>query len=45
MKYATITNLIVVFLFSLPVGFAQTNAFETLKSLEIMDQILSLIHI
>ena len=39
MKYATITNLIVVFLFSLPVGFAQTNAFETLKSLEIMDQI------
>ena len=39
MKYATITNLIFVFLFSLPVGFAQTNAFETLKSLEIMDQI------
>jgi carboxyl-terminal processing protease len=39
MKYTTFTNLIFVFLFSLPVGFAQTNAFETLKSLEIIDQI------
>lgn len=39
MKQTTLTGLFVAFLLSLQFGYAQSNSFETLKSLEIMDQI------
>lgn len=39
MKQTTLTGLFIAFLLSLQFGHAQSNSFETLKSLEIMDQI------
>jgi carboxyl-terminal processing protease len=39
MKQTTLTGLFVAFFISIQFGYAQTNSFETLKSLEIMDQI------
>ena len=39
MTFIKLPLFILCFLLSLPIGHAQTNSFETLKSLEIMDQI------
>lgn len=39
MKHFKQLSIFLTFLFSLHFGFAQNNSFETLKSLEIMDQI------
>lgn len=39
MKKTKLTILIIIFLFGIKLGHAQSNSFETLKSLEIIDQI------